>query len=289
MSIRHDVLARLCFPCRPLQLRYYMPPSPLAAAANSLAHLRPALAAAALALALAGCKADSSEPPPESGADYYPVAVNNFWIYAVADSTWMQATPTQPSTVQVSNYQFRETVSGTFQDAAGQTAYRLVRARRVPPATAWLDDSVFTLRATSHFVQLTRNNLRTLELVFPIRQDSLWNANAFNDNTNDPISARTRQYRRVGQALTVAAAGAPQTYANTVSTTNEGTAKRDDLYEVKTYRQVYAKGVGPVQRQRRRLIRYYLNSGPNGNPVFYPGSYFFGFSRLETLVDYGPR
>ena len=268
-----------------------MPLSLLPASVFLSPRFRAALSVAALALALAatGCKADSSAPAPDSGTDYYPVAVNNFWIYAVADSTWTQATPTQPSTVQVRAYQFRETVSEVFRDAAGQTAYRLVRARRVPPATAWVDDSVFTLRATPHFVQLTRNNLRTLELVFPIRQDSLWNANAFNNNTNDPITARTRQYRRVGQAATVIVAGAPRTYPNTVTTTDEGSAKGEGLYEVRTYRQVYAKGVGPVQRQRRRFLNYYTNTGSNGNPVFIPGSYFSGFSRLETLVDYGPR
>ena len=266
-------------------------PFPLPTAANNpLLRLRAvwAVAAVALALTAAGCTADRSEPAPDPGTDYYPVALNNFWIYAVSDSTWSQATPAQPSRVQVSNYQFRETVSESFKDAAGQTAYRLVRARRVPPATAWVDDSVFTLSATAQSVVLGRNNLRTVELIFPVREGRPWNLNAYNNNSNDTITAETRRYSRVAQPLAGTVGGTALTFPNTLTTANEGTAQANDIYYIRTYRQVFAKGVGPVLRRRRNFANYYLN-GAGGTVTFYPGSYFYGFSRRETLVDYGPR
>jgi len=247
--------------------------------------------AAAVALALLGWGAtgcqEKTVAPADRGLDYYPVAVNNYWIYAVADSSYSQASQGQPSsTLTVTNFQFRETVTNTFTDAAGQLAYRVVRAKRLTPAAAWVDDSVFTISATPQTVVMTRNNLKTVELIFPVRDEHLWNFNAYNNNTRDTILAETRRYRRIGQPFSTTA-GTPQTYPVTVTTTNEGTAKQEDVYYMRTYRQVYAKGVGPVFRQRRRFNNYYESNGPTVR--FYPGAYFFGFSRTETLVDYGPR
>lgn len=239
-------------------------------------------------MSAASCKNDTV-PGPDRGLGYYPVAVNRFWVYSVADSSWSQATSAQPtSALQVSNYQFRETITDVLTDAAGQTAYRLVRAKRLTPTAAWVDDSVFTLTATSNFVVLNRSNLRTLELIFPVRDDKqVWNINAFNNNANDTARSPTRQYRDVGEPFTTKVGATSQMYPVTVTTTNEGSAKSDDVFYVKTYRQVFAKWVGPVLRQRRRFDNYYQNTS-NGT-TFFPNAYYFGFSRTETLVDYGPR
>ncbi len=244
-------------------------------------------AAVVLGLGLAGCK-DASVPAPETGRDYYPVAVGNYWIYAVADTSWSQATPAVPSVATPSAYQFRETIAEEFTDAAGQKAYRLVRAKRVPPSTAWRDDSVFVLSATAQTVVLNRNNTRTVELIFPVREGRLWNLNAYNNNFNDTITAETRRYRNVSQPFGAGTGAGAQTYPATVTTTNEGEAKADDLYYVKTYQQVYGKAVGPVYRRTRRFANFFVNN-TDGTVSFVSRSYLYGFSRTETLVEYGPR
>ena len=251
--------------------------------------VRAAVAAAVFTLAMGavGCS-EKTEPGPDRGLDFYPVAVGRYWVYAVADSSWSQANQNQPtSTVTVANFQFRETVTEVFSDAAGQPAYRLVRARRPTPTGVWTNDSVYTLSPSVHSVILNRDNRRTLELIFPVQDGKLWNFNAFNNNTNDTVTAETRRYRNVGQPFTTRTGSVSQTYSSTLTTTNEGTAKAEDLYYVRTYRQVFAKGIGPVLRQRRRFDNFYLPSGQT--VTFYPHAYFFGFSRTETLVEYGPR
>ena len=250
-----------------------------------------ALALAALSLGLTACK-DTVEAPPDAGTDYYPVAVGNFWIYAVADTTWSLATATVPSVRTATAFQFRETITETLTDAAGQRAYRLVRAKRLTPADAWRNDSVFILTANARFVTLNRNNARTLELIFPVQEGRSWNFNAFNNNSNDTITAETRQYSRIGQAFAAGpAAGSPAvTYPATVTTTNTGTAAENNLIKVLSYQQVFAKKVGPVFRRRRYLQPfYYTGQGNGGNPVYVPGSYFSASVRHETLIDYGPR
>ena len=262
----------------------------------SKAARRTGLATVALALAgsFAGCE-NKTEPAPETGSDYFPVAVGNFRVYAVTDTTWSPVggvganfTPSVPT---ASTYQFKETIKEVFSDAAGQPAYRMVRAKLLPPATTFRDDSVFVLSATAQYVALNRNNTRTLELIFPVREGRSWNFNAFNNNFNDTITAETRRYSQVGQPyITAAIAGAPaQTYPNTVTTTNTGAATENSLIKRLGYQQVFAKGVGPVFRRRFYFVNYNYPDPASGNQVYPPKAYTSATSRTETLIDYGPR
>ena len=250
-----------------------------------------ALAFTALGLSLTGCK-DTVDVVPDSGTDYYPVAVGNFWVYAVADTTWSLATRSTPSVRTARAFQFKETITETITDAAGQKAYRLVRARRLTPADAWRNDSVFILTANAQFVALNRNNARTLELIFPVKEGRSWNFNAFNNNSNDTITAETRQYSRVGQPFTTrAVAGNPAVaYPATVTTENTGTAAANNAITILNYQQVFAKKVGPVFRRRRNLMPFnYPDPNNSNNQIFVPGSYSSASVRHETLIDYGPR
>lgn len=245
--------------------------------------------AAGVVIGLASCKENTVEVLPDAGLGYYPVAVGNYWIYAVADTTWSpasgQGSQVTPSVATATAFQFRETIASTFTDAAGKTAYRLVRAKRLTPTAAWVDDSVFTLSPSAQSLILNRNNLRTLELIFPVREGRLWNFNAYSNNSEDTVTAETRRYRRVGESFSATASGTTKAYPATVTTTNEGMAQADDAYYVNTYQQVFAKGVGPVFRRKRRFSNFYYVSSNGGNVVFVPKSYTFGYSRRETLIE----
>ncbi|GAA3941109.1 hypothetical protein [Hymenobacter algoricola] len=232
-------------------------------------------AAGALTLLVAGCQTET-EPGPESGADYYPLAVGDYRIFAVTDSSWLNF-QRQP----VSSFQFRERVDEQITDASGQPAYRIVRSRRLLPTDLWRDDSVLVLSATATNVQLVRNNRRTVELVFPVRADRAWNRDAF--NARDTVVAENRRYQRVGQPFTAQAGSQTFRYERTVTTDDIEDVNLDDgLYNVAKYRQVYAQGSGPVQRVRRRLE--FCNGG-NCTPD--PTRIFKGRVRVETLLEKG--
>ena len=269
--------------------------SPLLHSLDRLAVPRRVLALVALALAagVAGCKNDS-QAIPDAGTGYYPVAVGNYWTYAVADSTWSQAlaagtTLGTPSVLTVTNYQFKETITEVFTDASGQQAYRLVRSKMGPTTTTFRDDSVFVLTANANVVALNRNNAKTAELIFPVRQGRSWNLNAFNNNSNDTITAETRQYSRVGQAFSTGGgpSGLPvKSYETTVTVNNTGTATENSALKRVGYQQVFAQGVGPVLRRRFFFANFYINSA---SVTYYPGNYFAATSRRETLIDYRVR
>ena len=250
-----------------------------------------AFVALAIFVAFAGCK-DQTEALPATGTDYYPVAVGNFWVYAVTDTTWSAAAVGRTSVPTASVYRFKETITEAFTDAAGQKAYRMVRAKMGPVTTTWRDDSVFVVSATAQAVVVNRNNTRTVELTFPVKEGRSWNFNAYNNNYNDTIKAETRRSSAIGKPYTTGST--PTTpavvYPATVTTMNTGAATENSLLKRISYQQVFAKGVGPVFRQRVHLAFFnYVdqNPGPNNGRQVYPAnSYTSAFSRRETLVAY---
>ncbi|MDO7851783.1 hypothetical protein [Hymenobacter convexus] len=254
-----------------------------------------AVVACALATGVAGCKNDT-EAIPDTGAGYYPIAVGNYWTYAVADSTWSQALASgnslaTPSVLTVSNYQFKETITDVFTDASGQPAYRLVRSKMGPNTTSFRDDSVFVLTANANFVALNRNNAKTAELIFPVRQGRSWNLNAFN-NIDTTFLAETRQYSRVGLPFTTGGgtSGLPvKAYEPTVTVNNTGTAAENSALKRRGYQQVFAKGVGPVLRRRFFFANFYINNTVTQRVDYYDSNYFLATSRRETLIDYRTR
>ncbi|UOQ70861.1 hypothetical protein [Hymenobacter cellulosilyticus] len=204
------------------------------------------LAPVAALLAVAGCQHDSV-PRPEPETDYFPLEVGRYRTYAVLDTLWANYRPT------ISSFQFRETITAQITDATGQPAYRVVRARRVLPTDTWRDDSVMVLTPVRETVVLTRNNRRTVELVFPVRKDRFWNMNAF--NSLDSVVAENRYYQTVGEPFQARSGGKTFSYEQTLTTAlaeDNRNGANNAVFRT-TYEQVYAKGVGPVFRARRRF------------------------------------
>ncbi len=238
-------------------------------------------AAAGLGLLfLAGCRHDSVVPVPLT--DYYPVAVGTYRTYAVADSTWTNGV------VTVKNYQFRERVTEQYADAAGQPAYRLVRSKRADASAAWVDDSVLVVQPLARAVLVTRNNVRSVALIYPPRAGRGWNAYAFTA-APDTITSRTRYYGPgVGTPYTTPAAGgqAAKTYDNTVVTkaTLDGGTDDVNAYYKRGLRQVYALGVGPVLRRRYYYETFITLPSTIQQLTATP---YNGSSRRETLIETG--
>lgn len=247
---------------------------------------RGALALLSAAGLLAGCRHESVVPDPV--VDYFPVAVGTYRTYAVADSTWASAR------VTVSTYQLRERVAEQFTDAAGQPAYRLVRSRRLTSADGWADDSTLVVQVRPRTVVLTRNNVRTVELVYPVRANKSWNRTAFTVNTGssypDTITNLTRAYGpAVGAPYTTPATPgvAAQSYPATVLTKDILPVGVENVNgrEQQGTRQVYAQGVGLVLR--RRFSYQTFTTNPADGTETQTKAVQNGSSRYEVLIDSG--
>jgi hypothetical protein len=239
------------------------------------------------ASALVSCSTDTEAVPDQSLA-YYPLATGSYRVYDVLDSTYRDYKAT------VSHYQLKEEVtSATEPDAAGELVYRVLRSRRASSAESWRVDSVVTVSANLRRVLELRNNVRRVELVFPVAEDKQWDANAFNiftqldsaDQANHKFHQLNRAYSRVGAPLTLQRAGQTFTYPATITTTNDlspspyKTGITNISYTV--VRSVFAEGVGPVYRARR----FYDYCKPGDCR---PGVIYFGYSHSEVLIEHGP-
>lgn len=240
--------------------------------------LRTIATALALLSPLAGCRHDTDAEPTFGGPELYPLTVGTYRVFAVADTVWQQNQPT------ISTYQRREVVADSFPGpattlGAPSISYRVVQSRRATAAQAWREDSVLVLTPLPLALLLSQGNRRTLELLFPVRAGrGPWNRLAF-----DASDSLSREYRHLGEALTLAGPGAAaKTYASTVRTVDVDAA--DNLYQ-RTYEQIYAPGVGPVQRRRRHLDTYVRQ--PDGQQTPNPNYIFEGYTHLEVLVEMG--
>ncbi|MCC2544869.1 hypothetical protein LJY25_00300 [Hymenobacter sp. BT175] len=235
--------------------------------------LSKALGAGLLALVAVACTTETV-PGPERGTEYYPVEVGDFRIYNVVDSIWNEDVPT------ATRFQFRERVTETFLDAMGKPVFRVVRSRRATATDNWRDDSVMLVNKTDQTVLVTKNNRRTVDLVFPIREGGTWNLNAY--NPIDTIVAKNRSYARLGEPFEVSSGGGTYRYDATVTTV----ADDINLIYPTVWQQVYAKGVGPVYRVVRRY-NYGCPPRSDSGCAFVPGYIKTGHSRTEVLVEYG--
>jgi len=239
-----------------------------------------------LLLLLAGCRTETVVAPAPD--DYFPLVLNTYRTYAVADSSWTNGRLT------VSTFQFREAVRERFLDAAGLPAFRLVRSRRASAAAPWVDDSALTVQTLAKAVLLTQNNVRTVELIYPPQAGRGWNANAFTA-APDTITSRSRFYAAsVGGAYTTPVAGGQpaKTYPTTVSTratlpAKPGERAVEDLnaFCQRGLRQVYARDVGRVLRRRFRYFTFTTDASGLQTPT--PGVVQNGNSRQEVLVETG--
>lgn len=237
---------------------------------------RSLLAAALLAVAVAGCKNESVTIVP-ADTNYYPLAVGDFRIYNVTDTIWTR------NVKSYNQFQFRERVAEEYVDATGRQAFRVIRSRRNTATDPWVDDSVLVVSPAAGNVLVTRNNVRRVELIFPVRE-GFWNANAFN-NMND-VKEENLRYTNTEKPFTTTSGSSTVTYPKTL-TTSTPDEQEDPTYINAFYylrvRQVYALGEGPVFRSRRRFI--YTEPGTADLPV--PGVIYRGATRTEVLVEKG--
>jgi hypothetical protein len=144
-----------------------------------------------------------------------------------------------------------------------------------------VDDSVLVVQPLAQAVLLTRNNVRSIELIYPLVANKKWHKYAFTTLRDDSI----RAFAGVGQAFTTPGTP-PQTYAVTATVRDRWPeSSNDGLYKQRGTLQVFAEGVGPIAR--RRYYYETITSQLNGAQTPTPGLIQLGSSHLELLAERG--
>ena len=130
-----------------------------------------------LLLCFVACEEEPDPFPTDLGYDYYPLAVGKYRIYET-DSIIFDPGGTG-TLVDTFSGQIREEIVELFEDAAGDTLYRVERSYRRESGTPFRVIKVYTEQLDRQRQQLVRqeDNLRFIKMVFPVRENKRWNGN----------------------------------------------------------------------------------------------------------------
>lgn len=183
----------------------------------------------------------------EIGRDYFPLAIGNFWIYDVTETTFNNKPKT--SAGDSVNYQVRERIAETYTDQSGQLTYKIIRSRRTLPSAEWGQDSLVIIHKLQNSVQISHNNIKTINLIFPVTEGKTWNGNAFNNRGTAEFI-----YNEVGNPFTIR----DTVYDKTVRVIQ---AYDKNIINFEDQQEVYAYGVGLIYK---RVIDYNYCDGSAG-------------------------
>ncbi len=139
---------------------------------------------AIFSLTFFSCKKDETL---DMGYNYFPDQVGRYVIYDV-DSTYYD---NFFSPVKISNFKFqiKEKIESAFTDNQNRPALRLERYVKhydslVPYSTmSWTLKDVWMENRTTTTAEKVEENVRFVRLIFPVRKNQIWNANAQNTNS----------------------------------------------------------------------------------------------------------
>jgi len=179
-----------------------------------------------------GCK--RVEPPKESiGQEYFPLEVGKYCCYKM-DSIFHDGFEGISDTL---HYFLKETIESSFEDNAGNTAYRIRIDYRFDSTEQWVFKQYVSANADLYSAQINRNDVRLVVLSFPVRNRKTWDINEL--NYLDPNICR---YSNVNNAFQVENTLFPKTLE--VDQENE-----DNPFFRFYSREIYAFGIGLVKKE----------------------------------------
>jgi hypothetical protein len=213
-----------------------------------------------------GCSKDYEPDPKEKGYEYYPLNIGDFRVYNVHEVRYQDKDST------VTDYQLRERVDTTYTNQAGELTYKIIRSKRTNAAQGWLDDSVLVVNRSATDLRTTANNVKKVQLIFPVRNFKNWNPNAFNT-----LDSADSHYANKGAAFTVKG----NQYANTVRVVE---ADISNILRLENRYEIYAENVGMVYK-KEHVINFC--NDPEVCGVVDGTVIINGIRRIKELETYG--
>jgi len=191
------------------------------------------------------------------GYDYFPVEIGKYVVYDV-DSIFIDEPVGITDTF---NYQIKEVIAGEYIDSQGDLAQRIERFTRSADSLPWVIKDVWASNRLAQSGQRVEENVRIIRMVFPVKDDVLWDANALNTKQDRPF--------------TYAEYGVPKT-VNGISFSNTATVVttlEPNFIDTIIDTEIRAKDVGVVYK---KLIE--TNTQTDGTT---------GFKMTMRVVDHG--
>lgn len=194
-------------------------------------------------LFLAGCEtADINPQLVDSGLQYFPTSVGQFWIYRVDTTLYT------PEGTEYNGHFFRkEKISDTLPDQEGAKVFRVEIYTTLDTTQEWEIDSVWSFRLDQSKVLYTENNKPIVKLKFPIQEGSRWDGNAYNTDA-DSSGIFWFSATKLGKAFTAPDSAIYPKTVTVLQRVDDNSINKSNFYEV------YAENIGLVYREKTFLI-----------------------------------
>jgi len=215
---------------------------------------------AAILIAVSGCKKSSDLPSEDMGYSYFPYEPGDYLIYDV-DSTYYDDFY---DTVFNLKFKIKEYYESYFYDSQGRLSIRIERWYKWNDTTDWFLRDVWYSTLTPSLADRTEENVRLTKLVFPVRNHTEWDGNAFNIYDREYY-----EYEDPDESMSIGTF----TFDSTVIVAH---APTPNLVESVNKTEIYARNVGLV-------YKYFLDISKD----IFTGDTLNGTQYTWTLIEYG--
>jgi hypothetical protein len=219
-----------------------------------------------LAIVVVSCKPDDIKVPVKN--DYFPLKDGRYYIYNVDSVRYPGNANIKPDST---HYQLKDSVTSSFIDLSGQTAFRIEEYKRKNTTDPWRIYKVFSRLANKVDAEEVYGNLRYVKMVFPVAQNKSWNPNSY--NITDSMHDITGKYIEVDKPYALAGLK----YDKTALVQLQNDSNFVDYYE---YYERYAANVGLISLRHDSVFHNRVPNQP---------TYDIGYRFKQTLTDYEPR
>lgn len=186
--------------------------------------------------ALASCSKNENLPPLNMGLEYFPLVAKRVVTYTV-DSTVYNDFNNSTTNFQ---FQIKDSVSNSYTDGEGNTAYRIERFKKEGIAD-WIFQKTISKKIANNRAEEFVDNYKYIRLVFPTTLHRQWNGNAYNN-----IGLWQHEITEINEPLVIGTNTLDSTL--TVNQYTEINLIREDIYK-----EIYAKNVGLVLKEVRAI------------------------------------
>lgn len=179
------------------------------------------------------CKKEK-EPPVDFKYEYFPVRVGQYSIYEVDSTVYDNFSDSIYNYI----YQIKEIYESEYYDNQNRLTYRIVRYYRKTASDDWQVQHVWAVNRTNLTAERVENNIRTVNLRFPVKNGLMWNANVYNSNGEQNFEISN---------LDIPYLLGSQTYDTTLTLVQQ--ADTGNLISYKYKFEIYAKNVGLVYKE----------------------------------------
>ena len=129
-----------------------------------------------LCILLFACKKDKTITAVDVGYDYFPIEIGHWIEYEVDSIVYNDFT----GTIDSSHYYIKEVFESEFIDNENRPTIRIERYFKSHDTLDYVLKDVWFANRTSTTAEKVEENKRIIKLAFPVRNNNLWDANAFN-------------------------------------------------------------------------------------------------------------